>query len=143
MPGDKIVLGKNPYGKAGDHVVRITSDTVRHEIEDLTVISQLRGDFESCHTEGDNSHCVATDTQKNTIFSLAMAWVPRRLSCCAWANTLSPAPTGAAAADGPRDFPKINEVFPELPPARSSIAVAEIPGEAKVTIEAIAALRNA
>ncbi|AGA28824.1 RidA family protein [Singulisphaera acidiphila] len=45
-----------------------------------------------------------------------------------------------------RDFPKINEVvnevFPELPPARSSIAVAEIPREAKVAIEAIAALRN-
>ncbi|WP_406694679.1 factor-independent urate hydroxylase [Singulisphaera sp. Ch08] len=68
---DKFVLGKNQYGKAGNHVVRITSDTARHEIEDLTVISQLRGDFESCHTEGDNSHCVATDTQKNTIFSLA------------------------------------------------------------------------
>ncbi|AGA28823.1 factor-independent urate hydroxylase [Singulisphaera acidiphila] len=70
-PDGKIVLGKNQYGKAGNHVVRITRDTARHEIEDLTVISQLRGDFESCHTEGDNSHCVATDTQKNTIFSLA------------------------------------------------------------------------
>jgi len=67
----KIVLGKNQYGKAGCHVVRITRDAARHEIEDLTVVSQLRGDFESCHIEGDNSHCVATDTQKNTIFSFA------------------------------------------------------------------------
>jgi urate oxidase len=67
----KIVLGKNQYGKAGNHVVRITRDADRHEIEDLTVVSQLRGDFESCHTEGDNSHCVATDTQKNTILSFA------------------------------------------------------------------------
>ena len=67
----QFVLGKNQYGKAGNHVVRITRDTARHEIEDLTVISQLHGDFETCHTEGDNSHCVATDTQKNTVFSFA------------------------------------------------------------------------
>jgi 2-iminobutanoate/2-iminopropanoate deaminase len=45
-----------------------------------------------------------------------------------------------------RDFPKINEAvneaFPEAPPARSSIAVAELPRNAKVVIEAIAAVRN-
>jgi 2-iminobutanoate/2-iminopropanoate deaminase len=43
-----------------------------------------------------------------------------------------------------RDFPKINEAvneaFPENPPARSSIAVAELPRDAKVVIEAIAAV---
>ena len=70
-PDAQVVLGKNQYGKAGNHVVRITRDTARHEIEDLTVISQLHGDFESCHTKGDNSQVVATDTQKNTIFSFA------------------------------------------------------------------------
>jgi 2-iminobutanoate/2-iminopropanoate deaminase len=45
-----------------------------------------------------------------------------------------------------RDFPKINEAineaFPESPPARSSIAVAELPRNAKVVIEAIAAVKN-
>jgi 2-iminobutanoate/2-iminopropanoate deaminase len=45
-----------------------------------------------------------------------------------------------------RDFPKINEAvneaFPESPPARSSIAVAELPRNAKVVIEAIAAVRS-
>jgi 2-iminobutanoate/2-iminopropanoate deaminase len=45
-----------------------------------------------------------------------------------------------------RDFPKINkavnEAFPEAPPARSSIAVAELPHDAKVVIEAIAALTD-
>ncbi len=71
LDGGSIVLGANQYGKAGNHVVRITRDTARHEIEDLTVVSQLRGDFESCHTEGNNSHVVATDTQKNTVFSFA------------------------------------------------------------------------
>ena len=66
-----IVLGKNQFGKAGVHFVRITRGTARHEIEDLTVISQLHGDFESCHTEGDNSQVVTTDTQKNTVLSFA------------------------------------------------------------------------
>lgn len=45
-----------------------------------------------------------------------------------------------------QDFAKINEVvnetFPESPPARSSIAVAELPKGAKVVIEAIAAVGN-
>jgi urate oxidase len=67
----KIILGPNQYGKAGNHVVRISRDTARHEIEDLTVISQLHGDFEACHLSGDNCQVVATDTQKNTIFSFA------------------------------------------------------------------------
>lgn len=69
--GAEVVLGKNQYGKAGNHVVLITRDTDEHLIEDLTVTSQLHGDFERCHTEGDNSQVVATDTQKNTIFSFA------------------------------------------------------------------------
>jgi urate oxidase len=51
--------------------VRITRDTARHAIEDLNVTSQLRGDFEACHTEGDNSQVVATDTQKNTVYAFA------------------------------------------------------------------------
>lgn len=69
--GAAVVLGRNQYGKAGNHVVRITRDTARHEIEDLTVVSQLHGDFELCHTTGDNCQVVATDTQKNTIFAFA------------------------------------------------------------------------
>jgi urate oxidase len=66
-----IVLGKNQYGKVGIHLVRITRDTARHEIEDLTVTTQLQGDFEACHIEGDNSQVVTTDTQKNTVLSFA------------------------------------------------------------------------
>jgi urate oxidase len=66
-----VVLTANQYGKAENRVVRITRDTSRHEIEDLNVTSQLRGDFATAHTEGDNSHVVPTDTQKNTIFAFA------------------------------------------------------------------------
>ena len=71
MTEPAIVLGPNQYGKAEVRVVKITRDTARHEIEDLNVTSQLRGDFAAAHLSGDNSHVVATDTQKNTIFAFA------------------------------------------------------------------------
>ncbi|CAN5191457.1 urate oxidase [soil metagenome] len=71
MANGDIVLGANQYGKAECRLVRITRDTSVHEIEDLNVTSQLRGDFEACHTEGDNSQVVATDTQKNTVYAYA------------------------------------------------------------------------
>lgn len=67
----RIVLGRNQYGKAECRLVKITRDTARHQIEDLNVTSQLHGDFESAHTEGDNSRVVATDTQKNTVYAFA------------------------------------------------------------------------
>jgi len=69
-----VVLGKNQYGKAENHVVRIHRDTDRHVIRDLVVTSQLRGDFEAVHTQGDNAHCVPTDTQKNTVFAFAQKY---------------------------------------------------------------------
>lgn len=67
----KVILTKNQYGKAENRVVRITRDTERHEIEDLNVTSELRGDFAAAHFEGDNGHVVPTDTQKNTVFAFA------------------------------------------------------------------------
>lgn len=68
---DGIVLGRNQYGKAEVRVVKITRDTDRHEIEDLNVTSQLRGDFAAAHLDGDNAHVVPTDTQKNTVYAFA------------------------------------------------------------------------
>lgn len=69
--GTKIVLGANQFGKAEVRLVKITRDTDRHQIEDLNVTSQLRGDFLAAHVEGDNRHVVPTDTQKNTVYGLA------------------------------------------------------------------------
>ncbi|GII99598.1 urate oxidase [Sediminihabitans luteus] len=66
-----VRLGANQYGKAEVRLVRVTRDTARHEIEDLTVTSQLRGDFAASHVAGDNSQVVATDTQKNTVYAFA------------------------------------------------------------------------
>jgi urate oxidase len=68
---NKIVLGDNQYGKAEVRLVKVTRNGERHQIEDLSVTSQLRGDFETAHLQGDNSHVVPTDTQKNTIFAFA------------------------------------------------------------------------
>lgn len=67
----KIILGANQYGKAEVRLVKITRNTDRHEIEDLNVTSQLRGDFAAAHLAGDNGHVVPTDTQKNTVYALA------------------------------------------------------------------------
>ena len=67
----RIVLGSNQYGKAEVRLVKVTRDTARHQLEDLSVTSQLHGDFEAAHTQGDNSQVVATDTQKNTIYAFA------------------------------------------------------------------------
>ena len=71
MTEPAIVLGPNQYGKAEVRVVKVTRDTARHEIEDLNVSSQVRGDFAAAHLAGDNAHVVPTDTQKNTIFAFA------------------------------------------------------------------------
>ncbi|GAA3755425.1 urate oxidase [Spinactinospora alkalitolerans] len=66
-----IRLGDNQYGKAEVRLVRINRDSDVHTIKDVNVTSQLRGDFEAVHTEGDNGNCVATDTQKNTVYAFA------------------------------------------------------------------------
>lgn len=66
-----IVLGPNQYGKAEVRLVRVDRDTARHRITDLSVTSQLRGDFRATHESGDNTGVVATDTQKNTVYAFA------------------------------------------------------------------------
>ena len=66
-----IVLGQNQYGKAENRVVRITRDSARHEITDLSVSTSLRGDFADAHVNGDQSKVLPTDTQKNTAFAYA------------------------------------------------------------------------
>ena len=67
-----VSLGANKYGKAECRLVKITRDTARHEIEDLNVTSQLRGErLVDSYLTGDNSLVVATDTQKNTVYAFA------------------------------------------------------------------------
>ncbi len=71
MSAGKIILGANQYGKAEVRLVKVSRDAARHEIEDLNITSQLRGDFQAAHIDGDNANVVATDTQKNTVYAFA------------------------------------------------------------------------
>ena len=66
-----IRLGGNQYGKAEVRVVAVDRSSPRHTLHDLNVSSSLRGDFAAAHTAGDNTHVLATDTQKNTVFAFA------------------------------------------------------------------------
>ena len=97
----KIILGHNQYGKAEVRVVKITRDTDRHEIEDLNVTSQLRGDFAAAHLEGDNATLWPRTRRRTPSTPLpATASARRRHSSCGWASTSRPASTGSPAAAG-------------------------------------------
>jgi urate oxidase len=69
--GSSYVLGPHQYGKAECRLVRVERSTAQHAIADLTVTTQLRGDFDAAYTDGDNAHVHATDTQKNSVYALA------------------------------------------------------------------------
>jgi urate oxidase len=64
-------LGANQYGKAEVRLVHVDRSTPRHVITDLTVTTQLRGDFADTHLTGDNAAVVPTDSQKNAVYALA------------------------------------------------------------------------
>lgn len=66
-----IELGRNRYGKAAIHVVRVGRDAEVHRVRDAIVAIALEGDFTTAHTDGDNSQVVATDTMKNTAYAFA------------------------------------------------------------------------
>jgi urate oxidase len=66
-----FLLGDNQYGKAEVRVVAVDRSAPQHTLIDLNVSSSLRGDFAASHTDGDNSHVLATDTQKNTVLAFA------------------------------------------------------------------------
>lgn len=59
------------HGKAECRIVSVDRSSETHVLRDLNVTTQLRGEFATAYTEGDNSHVHATDTQKNSVFALA------------------------------------------------------------------------
>jgi urate oxidase len=67
----KFKLGKNFYGKNAVNISKIIRHKDYHEFRQLSVSIALQGDFETAHTEGDNSKILPTDTQKNTVYALA------------------------------------------------------------------------
>jgi urate oxidase len=66
-----IWLGENRYGKSRIRLVRVKRHRERHDFREWTLEILLQGDFETCFTDGDNSKILATDTMKNTVYSLA------------------------------------------------------------------------
>jgi len=67
----KIKLGNNAYGKNAVNISKIIRHKDYHELRQLSVSIALQGDFETAHTEGDNTKILPTDTQKNTVYVLA------------------------------------------------------------------------
>ncbi|HTX16430.1 MAG TPA: urate oxidase [Candidatus Baltobacteraceae bacterium] len=66
-----IHLSQNDYGKSRVRLLRITRREDKREIRELTLAIRFEGDFETAHTEGDNSKILPTDTMKNTVYALA------------------------------------------------------------------------
>jgi urate oxidase len=66
-----IQLGENRYGKSRVRLMRVKRSADGHWLYEWTVQVLLRGDFESCFRDGDNSRILPTDTMKNTVYSLA------------------------------------------------------------------------
>jgi urate oxidase len=66
-----IALAENTYGKSSVRVMKVKRDAALHTVREWKVEVLLSGDFESCFTEGDNSHILPTDTMKNTVYSRA------------------------------------------------------------------------
>ncbi|MGC2332238.1 MAG: urate oxidase [Candidatus Acidiferrales bacterium] len=66
-----IRLAQNDYGKSRVRLLRVTRGKDEHEIKELTLDIRFEGDFETAHTQGDNSKILPTDTMKNTVYALA------------------------------------------------------------------------
>ena len=70
-------LVSDRYGKSRVRLMRVTKHvghdlaTLHHDVDEWTVQVLLTGDFETAHTEGDNSKILPTDTMKNTVYHVA------------------------------------------------------------------------
>jgi urate oxidase len=67
----KFQLAENRYGKTRVRLMKVTRHTDGNDIFEWNVRVLLKGDFLTAHTEGDNSKILATDTMKNTVYSIA------------------------------------------------------------------------
>ena len=66
-----IAVAENKYGKSRIRLVQVKREAGWHDLREWTLEVLLQGDFDSCFLEGDNSKILATDTMKNTVYSLA------------------------------------------------------------------------
>jgi urate oxidase len=66
-----IALGENRYGKSCVRVMKLDRAGERHAVQEWNVEVWLKGDFQSCFEDGDNSQILPTDTMKNSVYYLA------------------------------------------------------------------------
>jgi urate oxidase len=66
-----ITLDENSYGKSRVRLAKVKRYSDHHDFREWTIEIALKGDFESCFVDGDNSKILPTDTMKNTVYSLA------------------------------------------------------------------------
>jgi urate oxidase len=64
-------LKENRYGKSQVRLVRVKRRAEGNSFREWALDVLLRGDFDSCFEDGDNSKILPTDTMKNTVYSLA------------------------------------------------------------------------
>src|SRR4051794_40834032 len=68
---DMTRLAADSYGKSDVRLTKVTRRGDIHQLTEMSVSIELRGEFTRCYTEGDNSMVIPTDTQKNTVYALA------------------------------------------------------------------------
>ena len=64
-------LAENRYGKTRVRLMKVTRRAHGNDLHEWNLRVLLKGDFETAHTEGDNGKILATDTMKNTVYSMA------------------------------------------------------------------------
>jgi urate oxidase len=61
----------NSYGKSKVRLTKVSRTADRHELAELSVTIELKGDFTASYVKGDNRNIIATDSMKNTVYVLA------------------------------------------------------------------------
>jgi urate oxidase len=65
------MLAQSAYGKSRVRLVQVRRRGDRHDLHDLTVAIQFKGQYDEAYTDGDNTAVLPTDTMKNTVYALA------------------------------------------------------------------------
>jgi urate oxidase len=94
-------LIENAYGKAEVRLVQVHRTANRHTLRDLTVETELQGDFVAAYRDGDNRQVLPTDTMKNTVYALAQQRGPEPIEAFAEAlveRLLEAAPAATSAS---------------------------------------------
>lgn len=80
----KTTIWQDSYGKSRVRVTKVRRESGVHEVVELSVDIELRGDFAAAYSAGDNRLVIPTDTMKNTVYALARQDDVRAIEPFAW-----------------------------------------------------------